>query len=85
MASEHFLNGLETSEDSPYYNEIMKYKELIRDNIVFLRRETFSGYFYIAFLPEGDIGYNNHEYKVIKDLEDVKGALNEILSQKNKE
>lgn len=75
---------METSEDSPYFKEIMHYKELIRDNIVFLRREAFSGYFYIAFLPEGDIGYNNHEYEVIKDLEDVKNALNEILSQKNK-
>lgn len=84
MASEHFLNGLETSDDSPYYEEIIKYKELIRDNIIFLRREAFSGYFYVAFLPEGDIGYNNHEYQVIRDLEDVKGALNEILSQKNK-
>ena len=68
---------METSEDSPYFKEIMHYKELIR-------KEAFSGYFYIAFLPEGDIGYNNHEYEVIKDLEDVKNALNEILSQKNK-
>lgn len=75
---------METSEDSPHYKKIMHYKELISDNIVFLRREAFSGYFYIAFLPEGDIGYNNHEYQVIKDLEDVKCALNEILSQKIK-
>lgn len=84
IAAEHFIKGLETSDENPNYEKILNYKLLIREYIVYLRRDSFSGYFYIAFLPQGDIGYDNHSYEVINDLEDVKNALNEIISQRDK-
>ncbi len=88
MATDIFLNGKELSEDYPEYHKlaeqylrICRYKRYIAKKYV---ANGFSAqrYYELKFLPFGDsLGYDNHSWKVIRDLEEVLGALNEIASQ----
>ncbi|MCF0163310.1 MAG: hypothetical protein HUJ88_12135 [Fusobacterium necrophorum] len=61
----------------------MEMKEKIRFYIRYLGRDSFTGFYELRFLPDGEsVGYNHHDWEDIWYLENMKNALNEIISQK---
>ena len=69
------------SKESPFYEEIIEAKKLVYRYRRYLKRVPFSDVLEIGFLPLGDaVGYDNHPYQIIEDLEMVKDCHNEAWS-----
>ncbi len=90
MATDIFLNGKELSEDYPNYDKLLEqYFRLHRYKRYFVKKYVANGfscqkYYELKFLPFGDsLGYDNHPWKVIRDIEEILNALNEIASQQS--
>ncbi|KYM39636.1 hypothetical protein MWG07_09450 [Fusobacterium necrophorum] len=90
MAADMFLNGREISEDYPGYEKLVEqYLKIHRYKRYFVKKYVANGfssqrYYELKFLPFGEaLGYDNHPWKVIRDIEEILSALNEIASQQN--
>lgn len=89
MASNIFLNGLELSEDYPNYDKLVEqYLKIHRYKRYLTKKYVANGfscqmYYELKFLPFGEgLGYDNHPWQIIQDLEEVLNALNEIALQR---
>lgn len=86
MACSYFIGNDRGSKVSPFFKEIQKANKKIERNLRYLKVDSMTGYFEIRFLPLGEgLGYDNHPYYIIEELELIKNCLNEAKSLKPKD
>ena len=84
MACNYFVGSNRGSKVSPFFKEIQAANKKKERNIRYLKVDSMTGYFEIRFLPLGELlGYDNHPFYIIEDLELIKNCLNEAVSLKN--
>ncbi|HBJ80183.1 hypothetical protein [Fusobacterium sp.] len=83
MACGYFIEGDRGSKVSPFFKKIQEANKKIERNLRYLKVDSMTGYFEIRFLPLGEgLGYDNHPFHIIEELELIKNCLNEAVSLK---